>query len=482
MKQKSLVKNAIWNFLYSGLNIIFPLITTPYVSRILGATNLGRVDFARSIVQWFMIFAAFGITTYGVREISRVREDQGKMNKVFSELFTINFIFSIITTIIYFIFIFNNTQIADELPLFIVMSVSVILNAFNIDWFYQGIEEYSYITLRNGIIKLISIVSIFMFVNSNGDYIIYGLISVLGTSLSGILNVINSRKYVKYSYNGISPLIHLKSLWTFFFITLIISVYTNLDKTVLGFLDTIESVAYLTRVKMIQSVAIAVSSSIAAVAMPRASYYLSTDKDKYKKLILEIPNFMLLLTTPIAVGVMLLAPEIMFILGGEDFLPATDLLRIISITIIFSALSTFLQQQILVPSGNEELGLRASIYSSIVSLVANFILIPNFSYVGAGMALVLAEYTAMFTRYHLVKKAGFSYITFINSSTIKYFVASLSMFIPIFIIKNIVESLVKSFLLSACMGAIFYFVILLVLKEKIIFSVFKSIKEKVTEK
>src|SRR5699024_9655811 len=149
MKQKSLKKNAVWNFLYAGTNILFPLVTTPYVTRVLGATNLGQVDFARSFVQWFVVFAAFGITTYGVRTISQVRDQKKIMSKVFSELFALNLLFSIGSFLLYLLFIFNNSSLRSELPLFVVMSLSIILNTVNIDWFYQGIEEYNYITNRN---------------------------------------------------------------------------------------------------------------------------------------------------------------------------------------------------------------------------------------------------------------------------------------------------------------------------------------------
>lgn len=481
MKQKSLAKNAIWNFLYSGVNMLFPLITAPYVSRILGASNLGEVDFSKSVVQWFVTFAAFGTTTYGVREIARVRENKEKMSKIFSELVTINFIVSILSTLAYFTFIFNNNQIAEELPLFIVMSLSIILNVFNIDWFYQGIEEYSYITIRNAIVKLLSLVAIFLFVQSQGDYIIYGLISVLGTSLSGILNLYNSRKFVDFSLKSLKLLSHFRSLLTFYSITFVINLYTNLDKTLLGFFDTSESVAYMTRSKTTTTVAISFSSSIAAVAMPRASYYLKNDRSKFNVILKEIPKFMMLLTIPITVGTILLAPEIMYILGGEEFLPASNLLRIVSLITIFSSLSTFLQSQVLVPSGNERLGLSASIVSSVVSLVANFTLIPSFSYMGAGIAVVLAEFTAVFTRYLFAKRAGFDSISFVNSSTIKFLAASISMSVPVLLIKQFVDSLFLSFVLAAVFGAATYFILLILLREKTIFYVINKVKNRIAK-
>src|SRR5699024_4893562 len=150
----------------------------------------------------------------------------------------------------------------------------------------------------------------------------------------------------------------------------------------------------------------------------------------YKLLIQKVPKYMLILTVPLTAGIILLAPEIMYILGGEIFSNASAVLAIISISIIFSSLSTFLQQQILIPSGNEKLGLIASIVSSIVNLIANLLLIPKYNYIGAGIALVLAEFSAVLTRYIFTKKIGYDFVEFFNKSTMKYTVSAFAMVIP----------------------------------------------------
>src|SRR5699024_2056223 len=180
-------------------------------------------------------------------------------------------------------------------------------------------------------------------------------------------------------------------------ITFVINIYTNVDRTLLGFMSTASAVAFLARAKSVTSMGQALTNSIASVAMPRASYYLESDFTNYKLLIQKVPKYMLILTVPLTAGIILLAPEIMYILVGEIFSNASAVLAIISISIIFSSLSTFLQQQILIPSGNEKLGLIASIVSSIVNLIANLLLIPKYNYIGAGIALVLAEFSAVLT-------------------------------------------------------------------------------------
>ena len=467
MKQKSLKKNAVWNFIYTGTNMLFPLITAPYVSRILGASNLGKVDFARTFSQWFIILAAFGVTTYGVRAISQVRDEQENTDKVFSELFIVNFLFSLLATVIYLVVILYNPNFLLEQPLFIVMMFGIVLNAVNIDWFYQGIEEYNYITKRNFIIKIFSLLLIFIFVKKPNDYVLYGLISVLGIGLSGVLNVIHSRNYATFTMKNLNFKKHMKPLSIFFLIIFVINIYTNLDRTLLGFISTASSVAFLTRAKSVTSMGGMVANSIASVAMPRASYYLKTDFERYKKLIHELPKYMLMLTIPMVVGIYILSPEIMYILGGEDFLVASNLLAIISIVVLLSSLSTFLQHQVLVPSGNERFGLIASIISSVVSIVTNIILIPKYGYIGAGIAVVLAELSAVISRFIFTRILGYNFVRLFNKSTMKYVLASIAMLLPIYFVKQSFDSYFISFILSAVVGLVTYITMLLIFKEGI---------------
>lgn len=467
MSQKSLKSNAIWNLAYTGSNILIPLITAPYVTRVLGATNMGKVDFARSLIQWFVIFAAFGTTSYGIRAVSQVRNNKDKLGKIFSELFFINLFFSIIAFVSFLILIFGTPFILLERPLAIVMSFSIIFNTVNIDWLYQGIEEYSYITIRNLIIKIISTILIFVAINNSDDYILYGLISTLGLSLSGILNLLHSRKYVKITIKKLDFRNHLKPLRTFFLSLFIVNLYTNLDKTLLGILDIPSSVAFLTTAKIVTSMAGTVSTSIATVAMPRASYYLKEDFSKYKLLMQEVPKYMMFLTIPMVFGIAILAPEIMFILGGVEFEEASKLLAIIAVLVLFSTLSTFLQQQVMVPSSNERLGLISSIISSLISVVFNLLLIPKYSYIGAGIALVLAEFSAFLSRLLFTKIIGFNFIEFINASSIKYTCASIIMTIFIYIIKININIGIIGTVILIVIGFAIYILCLMLFREKI---------------
>ncbi|MBU3111043.1 flippase [Clostridium lacusfryxellense] len=479
MKQKSLLVNVVYNFIYTGLNLLFPLITAPYVSRILGASNLGKVNFAAVIVNWFVLFAIFGTSTYGVREVAKVRDNKEKLNKLFSEIVLINGALSLIVAVVYYVFIFNVPQFSSEISLFVIMSLSIILNMFDIDWFYQGIEEYRYITIRSAFFKIISLICIFIFINKAEHYIIYGLISVLATGLSWILNYIYSRKFVKLNFRNINPLRHIKTLSIFFMHTFVVSIYTNIDQALLGFLVNTKSVAFMNRSKTVVGMAISVSTAISNVTLPRASYYLRNDKKKFRQLLSEVPNFISWITIPISFACICLAPNIMYILGGKEFLQATFLLQVLSLTIIFSPLSSFLQNQVLIASGKEKIGLHCAIITSFLSLIFNSILIPKIGFLGAGITQVIAEISAVSMRYYVAKKKlDYKEIKFINKSSISYVFSAFMMSAIVIYICSSIDNLIISFAVSAIVGAMVYFIVLLLMKEKVMMFVIGKVKQK----
>ncbi|WP_340033560.1 flippase [Paenibacillus sp. FSL E2-0202] len=468
MQKKSLVRNFIYNLIYTGLNLLFPLITAPYVSRVLGATNLGKVNFASTVVNWFVLFAAFGVTTYGVREVAKIKKKGKDLDKLFSEIFIINGVLSIIVTIIYLYVIFNVKEFNSEFSLFLIMSLSIILNMFSIDWFYQGIEEYRYITIRSTVFKVISLICIFLFVKEEGHYVIFGLISILSTSLSGILNFIYSRKFVKIQLRNTNFTKHFKPLSIFFVHTFIVNIYTNLDQVLLGFLVNSKSVAFMNRSNVVINMAISVSTSISNVTLPRASYYRENNNEKFRNLLSQVPNYILWITIPITVGCMCYASNIMYILGGKEFLETTVLLQIMSIMIIFSPLSTFLQYQVLVASGKEKLGLYCAVTTSLLSLGLNIILIPVIGLIGAGIVRVVSEFFAVGLRYYIAKKKlNYIEVEFINKSTVTYLLAALIMGGVGLLVQITIPDLLLSFLVGIVLGGVIYLAVLVIMREQI---------------
>ncbi|WP_016896803.1 flippase [Aerococcus viridans] len=476
MKQKSLIKNVIYNFLYTGLNLFFPLITSPYISRILGAENLGKVNFATSIINWFILFASLGVSSYGVREIAKNRDDMVETSKIFSELLIINAVLSVIVTIIYVYCIFSVPTFSSERPLHLIMTISIILNMLSIDWFYQGIEEYRYITIRSGVIKVISLIFIFLFVLNSNDYIVYGLISVLAAGLGGVLNFFYSRNFVTISFKDINPLRHIKDLKIFFVHTLVVNLYTSLDQPLLGFLDVPTSVAFINRSKAVTGMAISVSTAISNATYSRASYYMNNDKTKFTSLVKVVPNYILWITVPMTFGIMYLAPQIMFILGGEEFVQASLLLQIVAPTIIFGPLSTYLQNQILLPTGNEKIGLHVAVLSVIASLGLNLSLIPKIGVIGAGIATVTAEFVAVTVRYLFIVKSLRIELKLIGLTLFKFLVAGIVMLLSLMFVAIFISNTYIFVLIAFIVGVVVYISVLFLLKESTTFFILNLLK------
>jgi O-antigen/teichoic acid export membrane protein len=253
-ENKSVKKNYIYNLILTFLNLFFPLMTSPYVSKVLGANNIGKVNYAMAVSNWFILIASFGIPTYGIREIARTKNNKEELSKTFWDLLIIKGIFTLGVLIIYSCLIIIVPGFYSEFKLFSLMNLLIILNIFTIDWFYQGIEEYSFITIRSIIIKIFSLVLIFFMIKQRNDYTIYAFITIFATAFSNVLNYLHSKKYVDYIRHKIRFRKYISELKVFFLSTLVISVYSQLDQVILGSLSSAKELAFYVRSKQITSI------------------------------------------------------------------------------------------------------------------------------------------------------------------------------------------------------------------------------------
>ncbi|MDP4145746.1 MAG: flippase [Bacillota bacterium] len=463
-----LKKNFLYSFMLNIFNIAFPLITSPYVSRKLGADNLGKYSFAMSLSTWFMIFASFGISSYGIREIAKVKDNDEELNRVFSELFTINFISTLISVVIYLGFIFTNSKTSKEIILYLVVGVLLILNIFSMDWFFAGMEKYRYITIRSFIFKLICLISIFIFIKGRNDYIIYGLISVMALSFANILNYRYSKKFVKLRINKLDIKKHINKLWVFFLSSLIISMYTQFDQIFLGLFSTNKAVAFYNRSRQIYSIALSVTMSISTVLIPRLSFLYENNFPRYQVLLKKSLDYIYIFSIPSAFGLMLLSKDIMYFFGGREFLQAYMSMSIVSVLVFVVSIGTWQYNQLFIPLGYEKIGLKNQLLMAVISLSLNAILVPRLSYIGASITIVVTEVVGTLVAVYYskvkIKKVKVEYLT---KSLYKYLIASAFMSFSIFIIEYFKFSYLENILLSLAVCPIIYFGTLLVIKEEI---------------
>lgn len=474
-RKRSFTLNIFFALLLQFSTLIFPLITAPYVSGVLGTENLGKVNFSNSIATWFSTFAAFGTLTYGIKEVAKVRDDKQKLSKLFSELLVIKIIAAVVVIIVYLPSIFIIPRLSGEIFLYLVQGTILILNIFSLDWFFQGVEDYAYITIRSVLFKAISILAIFMMVNQKSDYIIYAAISIVALSASNVLNFLYSRKHVVIRFSDINIKQHIKPLSIFFVSSFVISLYGTFDQVLLGFFKGDAPVALFARAKMINGIGLGLLLAISNVFLPRINNYFITNPERYKELLNVSLGIILLFAVPISMGLIALSPQINTLLGGaSDFSGAIVPLQIIALTNVIVSVGTWNYQQRLIPLNLERMGLLFQITMAIVSLVLNLSLIGLFGVVGTAIAWLMAEFIGSVVGFIYTYKKD--HINIFNWGQIKFVIAGTVMavlinkMLPLFTFSWI------NLLLFVVLGGGVYFICLALVKEKTLKFVLKELK------
>lgn len=424
-KIKSVQYNFIMNFILVASNFIFPLITFPYVSRVLMASGNGKIEFVASIINYFGMLASLGIPTYGIKACAQIRDDKEKLSKTVQELILIHGIMTCITLIFFLISLFTIDKFYQEKELMLIYCISLILNVFGVNWLYSALEQYQYITIRSICFKIISLFLMFALVHNQSDYIIYGAILVLASAGSNVLNFINLKKYVHFKkYTDYNLYKHIKPILVFFAQSVAITIYTNLDTVMLGFMtNTIEVGLYSASVK-VKSILNSLVNSLGTVLMPRLSYYANTNRIKeFKLLVSKSFNIVLLLSVSLTCFFVIMAKPSILLLSGEGYLGAIEPMQIIVPTIIFMGLSNVTGIQVLTPLNKENYVLVSVILGAIVNLISNSVFIPIMGASGAALGTLIAEGVVLIVQWIILKKI--EKISFSKLNTIKIILSNL---------------------------------------------------------
>ena len=301
MRIRSVKFNFIMNFLLTASSIIFPLITFPYVSRVLQAAGNGKVAFATAVLTYFTMFASLGIPTYGIRVCAQVRDDREKLSRTVQELLIINTVTMVIVYAVFAVMVFLVPEFAKEKELLFINSITMVLNVFGVSWLYSALEQYAYITACSLTFKVISIVMMFAWVKNPGDYIIYGAITVFASAGSYVLNFINLHKYVTLKKKGpYNFKRHLKPIGIFFAMSAATSVYTNLDVVMIQFIKDETEVGYYNAAVKVKTILVSLITSLGTVLLPRLSFYVKQkEQDAFRKTIVKAFNFVLILASSV---------------------------------------------------------------------------------------------------------------------------------------------------------------------------------------
>ena len=464
--------NFLMNFILTISNFLFPLITFPYVSRVLGPNGMGISSFAMSIISYFVILATLGSATYGIRACSQVGENKDELSKVTHEIIFIN----LITMIISYLFLYFCVHFFDGLhenkASIAIASFMILLNVCSVEWFYRGIEKYTYITIVSLLFKLIALVSSFIFIQKTSDYFSFILISVISLSGSGIINLFNIKKYINFKfYNDYNLKKHIKPMLTFFFMSLAISVYTYTDSVLLGLLTNLDEVGFYNVAVRIKGILISIVTSLGVVLLPKLSLYIKKGMmNEFSSLLILSLRFIVALSLPLVIFFIFFAKETILLLSGEQYFNSIPLLQISLVAVIIVGITNILGIQMLVPLGKEKKLFVSVLCGALINVVANFTLIPFLSSVGAAISMVLAEFTILLIQIYFLKKYMF---LFMKVNYIKVILSSLISLGVVSIFRNFIFD--NNFLLL-CSGSIFfiiYLITLLLLKERILIDVLK---------
>ncbi len=392
----SIKKNFALNMVNTVSALLFPLITFPYSSRILLADGIGQVAFFQSIISYISLFAALGLPLYAVREIARVRNDNDRCSKTAVEIISLHALLTFLGYVVVFILCLTVAKIKTDIPLFLVLSASLFFNAIGAAWFYQGVEDFKYITIRALVIRTVSLICLFLFVHEKSDLLIYASISVVAEVGGNIFNLLRLGKYIDKSYffnfRSLDIRRHLKPALKIFVLNLTISIYVNLDSVMLGFLSSEDAVGYYSASTRLTKAILAIVTSLGTVLLPRFSNLIENNRyDEFKSIAQKAIDFVLALSIPMTVGVILLAGPIIRLFAGSSFEPAVLTLQLVSPILLMIALSGILGMQILYPQGKENIVIMSTAIGAVVNFCLNLLLIPHYAQYGAAFATAVAE-------------------------------------------------------------------------------------------
>ena len=393
------------NIILKTSTFLFPLITFPYVSRVLGAGANGNISFASSVISYFTLCACLGIPSYGIRKCAEVRDDSDLLSKTFEELFIINIICTVISYLALIVLIYYVPQFYHQKLLFLVTSLNVIFNSLGIDWFYQAIEQYDYITVRNIAFKLISIILMFTFVHKPSDYVLYAGISVLASVGSNLLNLSRVSQYVTLKkYSNFNFFKHMKPIVILFLYNATTTIFTNLDQVMLGFMSSSKEVGYYAATVKVKNILTSIITALGAVMLPRVAYYLNkNDNRKFVFLIRESFNFILVSAIPLSVFFIIDARPIILFLAGSGYSNSIAIMQAIAPSIIFIGLSSVTAWQLLIPLKMESYTVVGAFIGAVINIVLNISLIPGFGGRGAAIATTIAEAAVLLTHIYVLR-------------------------------------------------------------------------------
>ncbi len=477
-REKSLKINMILNAIKGIMSIVFPLISFPYVSKILGVENIGRYNFSNSIINYVVLFAGLGISTYAIREGARLRNDKEEIRKFSNEMFSINVISTLVAYIGLFVLLIFVPKFHDYTSLLIILSLQVIFKTIGIEWIYSIYEDYAYITIRSIVFQVLSLILLFLLVRTQNDVDKYAAITVVSSVGSNVMNYVHARKYCKVSLTTkIDWKKHIKPIMVLFAMSLTVTLYVSSDTTMLGLICDDYTVGIYSVSTKIYSIVKTVLSSVLVVSIPRLSALLGENKkNEFNEVSSDIYRTLLTLVLPSITGLIVLRKQVILLLSNSTYIRAESSLLLLSIALLFCLGAWFWGQCILVPMKKENIVFKVTVVSAVVNVILNLVMIPIWKENAAAFTTVLAEAISFF--YCSYTGHRYTKLSKILSTTLKSLAGCLAIIGVSIIGVKIIPSNIGYICFTVILSILLYGGIEVLLKNEAIWSILNSLKKR----
>ena len=450
---KKLKIDFMYNTVYQMLILILPLITTPYLSRILGVEGTGIYSYTYSIVYYFIIFAMLGINNYGSRIIAKNRDTVYKVSKTFLSLYSLQFVLGMCSICFYLIYVF---AFCEEYKMVSFLQIIYLFsNLLDINWFFYGMEKFKITVSRNIVIKIISVIMIFLFVKTSSDIWIYTLIMSFSSLISQLILfpfLFRQIQFVKITYQDI--LIHVKPCLVLFLPVIAISVYKYMDKIMLGLMSNIEEVGLYEQAEKIVNIPMGIITALSTVMLPFFSKSSKINKIEKMKLMEDSFNLIMFISFPITFGIISISSKFIPLFLGDAFYDSVYLVNILAVTIIFISFASIIRTGFLLPNEKDKTYAFSVLFGAFINLFLNFLLIPKCGAIGASVATVFAEFFVMFIQIIATYKDLNYKKYFIN--ILPFFMKSFVMFLLIYLFNFLSISDFFIVILQVLFGIVIY--------------------------
>lgn len=471
---KSITINAFFKTLMSIVNIVFPLLTAPYVARVLSVDGYTEYNKALSMITWFSPFAVFGVYTYGMRTLSQIKNDKEKVSQLFTKLFIFSIITSLSVTFIYLLIVFAFPSFKEYRVVYLVIAIQLLFICFATDWANEAYESYGFILIKTFICRLLYVVAVFLFVKGPDDVYIYVLLSSISLAVNNIFTFVYARIKIKFAKVSIKSILRLcKPLFVVFLLVNSSMLYTILDRFVLTWFSNKLDLTYYTISQTIILAIVNVTSSLLLVSIPRLSFYWSNNRNEYHNLLEKTITTFMAFHTPCCIGVACISYEIMYLYSGMNYIGGYMTLLLFSIRYYFSAYDMILSKQVLLATGNEKVLTKVYYLGGIINIITKVILIcsKNLSPELCVITTFISDIFVVVCQFYEIYKLKLG-VKIINMAIIKYLLFSLLFILVTLIVKLLsIDSIIYRTMLIIFACSFLYIVLLFFTKDPILIGV-----------